>query len=119
MRPAWSGYISFGLVNIPVSLYPAETREELHFHLLDSRDKSRIRYQRINEKTGKEVPWDKIVRAYEYEKDNYIIIKEEDFKKVSTASKTIAIENFVEKKENNFVMLPYSSRDSRSMVRGK
>ena len=99
MRPIWSGYISFGLVNIPVSLFSAEKHEQQHFHLLDSRDKARIRYQKINEETGKEVPWEKIVRAYEYEKDKYVVVKDEDFKKISVAAKTIALESFVNKNE--------------------
>lgn len=103
MRPIWSGYISFSLVTIPVSLYSAEKQQEhLHTHLLDSRDKSRIRYQRINENTGKEVPWDKIIKGYEYSKDNYILLKEEDFKKASTAAKTVAIENFVKLNELDY-----------------
>ena len=102
MRPIWSGYINFGLVNIPVNLQSAEKHEQMHFHLLDARDNARIRYQKINEETGKEVPWDKIQRGYEYTKGKYVILKDEDFKKISIAAKTIAIENFVDKDEIDY-----------------
>ena len=64
-RPIWKGTISFGLVNIPVTLFSAENHmDALHFHLLDSRNNARIRYKKINESTGKEVPVEKIVKAY-------------------------------------------------------
>lgn len=95
-RPIWKGFISFGLVAIPVSIISLEEKNTLHFHLLDSRDKSRISYKRINSETGKEVPWEKIVKGYEFDKDNYIVLKEEDFKKASPdAYKSIDIEEFV------------------------
>jgi non-homologous end joining protein Ku len=70
-KSVWSGYISFGLVAIPISLFPVEKKTELHFHLLDSRDKSRIRYERVNSETGKKVPWNDIVKAYEFDTDTY------------------------------------------------
>lgn len=99
-HPLWKGHISFGLVNIPVSLYPAVGREKVIFHLLDSRNMARVRYERVNEETGEEVPWAKIVRAYEYEKGNYIVIEEKELKKaVPTTTKIIEIENFVPRKE--------------------
>lgn len=99
-RPLWKGYISFGLVSIPVNITSVEQKNDLHFHLLDSRDKSRVRYQRISEETGKEVPWNEIVKGYEYEKDNYVVLKEEDFQKASPeAFKSIDIEEFVDLKE--------------------
>jgi DNA end-binding protein Ku len=96
-RPIWKGFISFGLVAIPVNMIAAEEKNELHFHLLDERDKARIRYQRINAETGKEVPWDKIIKAYEIEKNQYVVLKEEDFQKASPESyKTIEINEFVD-----------------------
>lgn len=96
-RPLWKGYISFGLVAIPVSIVSAEEKQDLHFHLLDSRDKSRVRYQRINEETGKEVPWNEVVKGYEFAKNNYVVLKEEDFQKASPAAfKSIDIEEFVD-----------------------
>ncbi|HEX7230041.1 MAG TPA: Ku protein, partial [Candidatus Binatia bacterium] len=67
-RAIWKGSIDFGLVNIPVGLHSAETSNSLSFDLLDKRDFSRIRYRRVNEKTGKEVPWDDIIKGYEYKK---------------------------------------------------
>ncbi len=59
-RPIWKGHISFGLVNVPVVLYAAERRADLSFRMIDSRNAARVRYERVNEETGQEVPWDKI-----------------------------------------------------------
>lgn len=99
-RPVWKGFISFGLVAIPVSIVSAEEKHVLHFHLLDSRDHSRVHYKRINTETGKEVPWDKIVKAYEFEKDNYVVMNDEDFQKASPeAFKSIEIDEFVKIKD--------------------
>jgi DNA end-binding protein Ku len=96
-RAIWKGNISFGLVNIPISLYPAENRSDLHFKLLDRRNGARIRYQRVNEATGEEVPWDEIAKAYEYDDEGYVLLEEEDFKKADVeASQTIEIEDFVD-----------------------
>ena len=77
-RAIWKGSISFGLVNIPVGLYAAEARHELSFHLLDKRDKSPVRYKRVSEKSGKEVPWGDIVRGYEYAEGSYVILSDEE-----------------------------------------
>lgn len=96
-RSVWSGYISFGLVAIPVSLVPAEKSNDLHFHLLDSRDQSRIQYKRVNSETGKEVPLNKIVKAYEFEKDNYVVVDEKELIKASPQTfKSIDIEAFID-----------------------
>jgi DNA end-binding protein Ku len=62
-RPIWKGHVSFGPVNVPVVLYSAEQRTDLHFNLLDSRDRARVRYERVNELTGEEVPWNQIVKG--------------------------------------------------------
>ena len=81
-RPIWKGHISFGLVNIPVTLYSAESRTDLKFHLVDSKNKARIKYERVNEATGEEVPWDRIVKGYEFDdKENYVLLGDEEFKK--------------------------------------
>lgn len=97
-RSIWKGHISFGLINIPVVLYPAENRTELHFHMVDSRNKARVRYERINEVTGEEVPWNSVVKAYEYDDDKFILMKDEDFKKADLeAAQTVAIENFIDR----------------------
>ena len=73
MRPLWKGAISFGLVTIPVSLYPATKREELKFRLLRKSDHSPVNYRRVPEADGKEVPWDQIVKGYEYEKGKFVV----------------------------------------------
>ncbi len=103
-RPIWKGYITFGLVNIPVVLYPAEKKFDIQFKLVDSRDKSRIRYVRINENTGEEVPWDKVAKGYEFEDHNYLLVKEEDIKSIAGENtKTITIEHFAHKNELNYM----------------
>jgi DNA end-binding protein Ku len=79
----WTGAISFGLVNIPVSLVPAEQREELDFTLLDERDRSPIGYQKISKRTGKPVPADRIVRGFEYTSGRYVIVTDEDLRRAS------------------------------------
>lgn len=96
MRAIWKGAISFGLVSIPVSIFPAIRREELKFRLLRSPDLSPVNYKRVAENDGKEVPWDKVVKGYEYEKGKFVIIKEDDFKRVDVeATQTVDIMNFV------------------------
>jgi DNA end-binding protein Ku len=96
MRALWKGAISFGLVTIPVSLYPATAREELKFRLLRKSDQSPVNYKRVAEADGKEVPWDEIVKGYEYEKGKFVILKEEDFARVDVeATQTVNIVNFV------------------------
>lgn len=103
-RPIWTGHISFGLVSIPVSLHSAESRQELSFHLLDRRNSARVRYKRVNEETGKEVPWGEIVKAYEYEDGNYVTLEEEDFKKAAVeATQTVDIESFTDKESIDLV----------------
>jgi DNA end-binding protein Ku len=102
MRALWKGAISFGLVTIPVSLYPATRREELKFRLLRRSDQSPVNYKRVAESDGKEVPWDQIVKGYEYEKGKFVILKEEDFARVDVeAAQTVNIINFVALNEVN------------------
>ncbi len=97
MRAIWKGSISFGLVNIPIALYPATKREELRFRLLRATDLSPVSYKRVAEKDGREVPWDQIVKGYEYEKGKYIVLKDEDFQRVDLeATQTVDIQDFVE-----------------------
>jgi DNA end-binding protein Ku len=96
MRPLWKGAISFGLVTIPVSSYPAMRREEIKFRLLRKSDHSPINYKRVAEADGKEVQWDQIVKGYEYEKGKYVVLKDEDFARVDVeATQTVEIINFV------------------------
>ena len=100
MRAIWKGSISFGLVNIPIALYPATRREELKFRLLRARDLSPVNYKRVAEKDGKEVPWDQIVKGYEYEKGKFVVLDEKDFQRVDLeATQTVDIQDFVEVEE--------------------
>ena len=94
----WKGYITFGLVNIPVVLYSAEKpQQEVHFKLLDKSNLAPIKYSRINEKTGKEVAWNNIVKGYEYEPGTYAILTDEDFNEIARENlKAIEIEDFVD-----------------------
>ena len=95
MRAIWTGAIGFGLVNIPVKMYSATQDSSLDLDMLDKKDHSNIRFQRVNEKTGKEVAWENIVRGYKYNGD-YVILDDEDFKKASPEkSKLIEIAEFV------------------------
>jgi DNA end-binding protein Ku len=97
-RPIWKGHISFGLVNVPVVLYSAERRVgDLSFKLIDSRNSARIRYERVNEETGEEVPWDKIIKGYEYDDGNYVLLSEEEIANASPElTRTIEIEQFID-----------------------
>jgi DNA end-binding protein Ku len=99
MRAIWTGAIGFGLVNIPVKLYSATQESTLDLDMLDKKDNSNIRFQRVNEKTGKEVPWENIVRGYKYEGE-YVVLSDEDFKQASPEkSKIIEIAEFVNASE--------------------
>src|SRR6266508_6484464 len=108
MRAIWKGSISVGLVNIP--LYPATRKEELRFRLLRRTDLSPVNYKRVAEKDGREVPWDDIVKGYEYEKGKYVVLKDEDFQRVDLeATQTVDIQDFVDQEEIDpmFFYKPY------------
>ncbi|MDQ2824648.1 MAG: Ku protein, partial [Verrucomicrobiota bacterium] len=110
MRAIWKGSISFGLVNIPIALYPATKKEELRFRLLRKSDLSPVNYKRVAEADGKEVPWDEIVKGYEYEKGKFIVLKDEDFERVDLeATQTVDIQDFVQLDEIDpmFFYKPY------------
>ncbi len=97
MRAIWKGSISFGLVNIPIALYPATRREDLKFRLLREGDLSPVNYKRVAEKDGKEVPWEKIVKGYEYENGKFVVLNEKDFQRVDLeATQTVDIQDFVD-----------------------
>ena len=100
-RAIWKGSISFGLVNIPVGLYTAEKRsEEIHFNLLERRSLSPIRYKRVSEKSGREVPWENVVRGYEYQEGQYVVLSDEDLKRANPEStQTVDILDFVDGEE--------------------
>jgi DNA end-binding protein Ku len=109
-RAIWKGSISFGLVNIPIALYPATRKEELKFRLLRKSDLSPVNYRRVAEKDGKEVTWDQIVKGYEYEKGKYVVLKDDDFQRVDLeATQTVDIQDFVDQGEIDpmFFYKPY------------
>ena len=97
-RSIWKGSISFGLVNIPVGLYSAEKREEtVSFHMLDKRNMARLRYKRVNEETGREVPWEETVRGYEFEPGKYVVLSDEDLERAAPEkTQTVDILDFVD-----------------------
>jgi len=110
MRAIWKGSISFGLVNIPIALYPATRKEELKFRLLRKSDLSPVNYKRVAEKDGKEVAWEQIVKGYEYEKSKFIVLDEKDFQRVDLeATQTVDIQDFVDLEEIDpmFFYKPY------------
>ena len=111
MRPIWKGALSFGLVNIPVQLYSAiRAGERVSFRLLHSTDNSPIRYERVCQKDGAVVPWDDIVKGYEYTKGKFVVLTDDDFKAAALeSSKLIEIMDFVANDEIDprFFETPY------------
>jgi len=96
----WSGSLSFGLVNIPVNLYSASKPQALNFNLLRKEDLSPIKYIRVARADGKEVPYEDIVRGYEYRKGDYVVLSEDEFKKADIKkTETIEIVDFVDESE--------------------
>ena len=107
-RAIWTGTVGFGLVQIPVSLHGAEDKDELDMTLLDKRNFSPVGYQRVNKRTGKEVPWEQIVKGYEHAKGKYVVLSDADFKAANAeATRQVDILDFVE----------YSAIDPRYLVR--
>jgi len=99
MRSIWNGSVSFGLVSIPVKLFSGSEERALDLDMLDSHDHERIRYKRVNEKTGEEVEWKDIVKGYKKD-DSYVILEKEDFENANMKkSKTIDIEQFIKETE--------------------
>jgi DNA end-binding protein Ku len=110
MRPTWKGSISFGLVYIPIAVYPATREEKLSFRQLRRTDLSPIKYKKVAEADMKEVPADEIVKGFEYERGRYIVLSDEDFEKVRIESThSIDITDFVdlEKVDPKFFYKPY------------
>ncbi|MDB4939914.1 MAG: hypothetical protein JWO40_339 [Candidatus Doudnabacteria bacterium] len=110
MRALWSGALSFGLVNIPVKLYSATNEHELKFNLLHKKDLQPVRYARVCRSDGREIPYEDIVKGYQYEKGDYIVLDDEDFKKANARkTKTIDIVDFTEETEIDtiFYQKPY------------
>jgi DNA end-binding protein Ku len=100
-RGLWKGAISFGLVNVPVELFPAEKRSsELDLTMLDRRDLAPVGYKRYNKSTGEDVPWAEIVKGYEYDDDKYVVLSDEDFRRANVeAARTVDIQAFVDLKD--------------------
>jgi DNA end-binding protein Ku len=95
-RSLWKGSIAFGLVQIPVGLYPATESDDIALHMLDKRDFSPVGYERINKSNGKKVPWDDVVRGYEYRKGKYVALSEAELVEANVeATQTIDILDFV------------------------
>lgn len=119
MRSIWSGAIGFGLVNIPVKLFSAVQQSDLDLDMLDKKDHSNIRFKRVNEKTGKEVAWENIVRGYNLD-GQYVILSDEDFKKASPEkTKIIEIAEFVDedKVDSMYFETPYYLEPQKAGVK--
>jgi DNA end-binding protein Ku len=100
MRAIWNGAISFGLVNIPVGVYSATHSEKISFHLLHRKDLGRIHNQRVCDQCGKHIPYEDLVKGYEYEKGEYVTLDDEDFDRIAIeSSKTIRVLDFVDQDE--------------------
>jgi Ku protein len=96
----WKGALTFGLVHIPIRIYSASLSRQFKFKLLHKKDLSEIRYARICVADGKEIPWEQIVKEYEYEEGKYVVMTDDDFKKASpTKTKTIEILDFTEESQ--------------------
>lgn len=119
MRSIWKGALSFGLVNIPVRLYSGSREKEISFSLLHKKDGSLIRYARICKEEEKEVPWDEIVKGYENEKGEFVVMDDKDFEKVDRErTKTIEILHFIAEKEidSTFFVKPYYLEPEKTAV---
>jgi DNA end-binding protein Ku len=109
-RALWSGAITFGLVSIPVEVHTAVRDKQLRFHMLTAKDKSRVKFQRVSEKTGRPVDWDDLVKGYEYAKGRYVVLTPKDFEAAALEkTRTIDIMDFVkaEQVDDRFFDKPY------------
>jgi DNA end-binding protein Ku len=96
-RPAWQGSISFGLINVPVQLYNTTTSHRIAFNQLDDKDHARIKQKRVSSETGKEVPYEHIVKGYEIEPGNYVILEKEELDDLSPErSAAMELESFID-----------------------
>ena len=119
MKPLWTGAIGFGLVNIPVKLYSATKSSDVDLDMLDKKDHSHIKYLRVNEKTGKEVSWNNIVKGYDTG-NKYVVLDELDFEKAGAEkTKLIEITDFVNQEEIDSVYyeMPYYLAPEKSGIR--
>jgi DNA end-binding protein Ku len=119
MKAVWSGSISFGLVNVPVKMFSATQSSTLDLDMLDKKDHSNIRFKRVNENTGREVPYKEIVKGYNYD-GNYIVLDDEDFESAAPEkTKMIEILNFVKEEDINsmYYEQPYYLEPEKSAMR--
>lgn len=117
----WKGSISFGLINIPVSLQKAQEGSDLSFTMLDEKDLSPLKYKKVNSKDGREVPWQRVVKGYQYEKGQYVVLTKEDLKAANPkATQTIDIEDFVEMSDIDLMYLekPYYLVPQKTGMKG-
>ena len=94
-KTIWKGAISFGLVTIPIRMYTATEEKGFKFNQLHEKDQGRIKYKRTCSVCGEEVTWDEITKGYEYEKDHYVVLSEEEVERGVRSSRTIDILKFV------------------------
>lgn len=100
MKAIWKGSVGFGLVNIPINVYPASEEHALEFHMLHKKDLSPIRFARICKEEEKEIPYNDIVKGFEYEKGQYVVVDDEDFKAADARkTSTIEIQHFTDRSE--------------------
>src|SRR5687768_14999933 len=96
-RPIWSGAISFGLVSVPVKLFAAVSQKDVSFHQIDKSSGWRIRYKRVSQKTGREIPYERIAKGYEIDDDRYVVVDPEELDQFAPEkTKRIDIEDFVD-----------------------
>jgi len=120
MRSIWTGAIGFGLVNIPIKMYSATETSTLDLDMLDKKDHSNIHFMRVNEKTGKEVKWENIVKGYKLPNDKYVVLTDKDFESASAKkTRSIDITNFVKEEEieSMYYETPYYLEPDKSGVR--
>jgi DNA end-binding protein Ku len=121
-RPIWKGSLNFGLVNVPVGLYPATTDKTVHFHQIEDGTSDRIRYRKVNERTGKEVPAERIVKAMDMGGGEYVVVTDEELADAEPEkSRTIDIEGFVDLAEIDpiyfratYYLAPVSDADTKA-----
>ena len=108
-RPVWTGAISFGMVSIPIRLVPAVRKKSISFNQLDDQTMSRIRYRKVSEATGEEVPTEHIVKGFDMGAENYVLITDDDLAPLAPAkSKEIGLETFVPVDDVNPLMFDAS-----------
>ena len=120
MRPFWKGAISLGLLTVPVALYSATRSRDLSFRLLHAKDKSPVDYRRFCEAEDVEIPWSDIVKGYEYEKGQFVVMTDKDFEKARVpASQTFEIRDFVPSGDIDFLYFenPYYVEPGRGSAK--